>query len=124
MPPPSEKVAPPYVPTLTQKLYAVRTRVIVSQAEAKPHKPEHIRYLTSLEAQGRLFASGPFPSNNEGPDLGLIILRAGSLEEAEGLMKTEPMTAMGLSIYDIHEWHLSIGHIPITLNVSSGSFTF
>ena len=42
MPAPDGKVAPPYVPPLTHKLYAVLTRVIVSQSEAEPHKSEHI----------------------------------------------------------------------------------
>ncbi len=48
MPAPDGKVAPPYVPTLTHKLFAVLTRVIVSQAEAEPHKMEHIRYMNWL----------------------------------------------------------------------------
>lgn len=124
MPAPDGKVAPPYVPTLTHKLFAVLTRVTASQAEAEPHKMDHINYITGLEAQGKVFGSGPFPVSNEGIDLGLIIFRAGSLAEAEGFMKVEPMTAMGLSTYEIHEWDLIIGHIPITLNVSTGSFTF
>lgn len=124
MPTPDGKVAPPYVPTLSHKLFAVLTRVVATQAEAEPHKMDHINYITGLEAQGKVFGSGPFPVKAEGIDLGLIVFRAGSLEEAEGFMKTEPMTAMGLSTYEIHEWDLIIGHIPITLNVSTGSFTF
>ena len=80
--------------------------------------------MTDLEAQGKVFASGAFPVKGKSIDLGLIVLRATSLEEAEGLMKTEPMTAMGFSTYEIHEWVVTIGHIPITLNVSTGSFTF
>ncbi len=124
MPIPDGKVAPPYVPTLSHKLFAVLTRVVVSQAEAEPHKADHIAYVTSLEAEGKVFGSGPFPVKDEGIDLGLIIVRAGSLEEAESLMKVEPMTARGLSAYEIHEWDLVIGHIPVTLNVSTGSFTF
>ncbi len=124
MPLPDGKVAPPYVPTLTHKLFAVLTKVTASQAEAEPHKMQHIKYITGLEAQGKVFGSGPFPVKNEGIDLGLIIFRAASLEEAEGFMKVEPMTSMGLSTYEIHEWDLIIGHIPITLNVSTSSFTF
>ena len=124
MPAPNGIVAAPYVPTLNNKFFAVLTRVVVSQAEAEPHKAEHVAYVTSLEAQGKVFGSGPFPVKDEGIDLGLIIIRASSLEEAEGLMKTEPMTAKGLSTYEIHEWLLVIGQIPITLNVSTGSFTF
>ncbi len=122
--PPSGNVAPPYVPTLSNKLYAVLTRVTASQAEAEPHKMDHIKYITGLEAQGKVFASGPFPIKGEGIDLGLIVFRAASLEEADGFMKVEPMTSMGLSTYEIHEWDLIIGHIPITLNVSTSSFTF
>ena len=124
MPVPDGKVAPPYVPVLSHKLFAVLTRVLVSQAEAEPHKMEHINYITGLEAQGKVFGSGPFPVKSEGIDLGLIIFRAASLEEAENFMKAEPMTAKGLSTYEIHEWDLIIGHIPITLNVSSSTFTF
>ena len=120
---PSIYVASPYVPILSHKLFAVLTRVIVSQAEAEPHKAQHIAYLTSLEAEGKVFGSGPFPVKNESIDLGLIIFRAASLEEADGFMKTEPMTAMGLSTYEIHEWDMIIGHLSITLNISSGGFS-
>lgn len=123
MPAPDGKVAAPYVPTLSDKLFAVLTRVTASQTEAEPHKADHIAYLTGLEAQGKVFGSGPFPVNSEGVDLGLIIFRAGSLEEAEGFMKAEPMTALGLSAYDIHEWDMIIGNISVTLNISKGSFT-
>lgn len=123
MPLPNGNVAPPYVPTLTHKLYAVLTRVTASQTEAEPHKMEHIKYITGLEAQGKVFGSGPFPVKNEGIDLGLIIFRAASLEEAEGFMKVEPMTSMGLSTYEIHEWDMIIGHLSITLNISTGGFS-
>ncbi len=117
------KVAPPYVPTPTHKLYAVLTRVIVSQAEAAPHKMDHVKYIIGLEAEGKVFGSGPFPVTDESIDLGLIIFRAASLEEAEGFMKTEPMTVMGLSTYEIHEWDMVIGHISVTLNLSTRSYT-
>lgn len=123
MPLPEGKVAPPYVPALTHKLFAVLTRVTATQAEAEPHKMEHINYITGLEAKGNVFGSGPFPVKNEGIDLGLIIFRAGSLEEAEAFMKAEPMTAMGLSTYEIYEWDMIIGHIAVTLNISTGTFT-
>ncbi len=123
MPTPTGNVAPPYVPTLTHKLFAVLTRVTASQAEAEPHKMAHIAYITGLEAQGKVFGSGPFPVKSESIDLGLIIFRAESLEEADGFMKTEPMTAMGLSTYEIHEWDMIIGHLSITLNISSGGFS-
>lgn len=123
MPVPDGKVAPPYVPTPTHKLYAVLTKVTATQAEAEPHMMEHIKYITGLEAQGKVFGSGPFPVKDEGIDLGLIIFRAASLEEAEGLMKTEPMTAKGLSTYEIHEWDMIIGHLSITLNIAAGTFT-
>ncbi len=123
MPAPDGKGAPPYIPQLTHKLFAVLTRVIVSQAEAEPHKMEHIQYITDLEAQGKVFGSGAFPVKGESIDLGLIILRATSLEEAEGYMKKDPMTAMGLSAYEIHQWDMTIGHLSITLNLAAGTFT-
>ncbi len=124
MPAPDGRVAAPYVPTLSHKFYAVLTRVIAKQSEAAPHKLEHIQYITDLAAQGKVFASGPFPVPDEDIDLGLILLRASSLEEAESLMKVEPMTALGLSTYEIHEWDIVIGQMPFTLNVSTGSFSF
>lgn len=123
MPAPDGKVAAPYVPALTHKLFAVLTKVVVSQEEAEPHKMDHIKYITGLEAEGKVFGSGALPVKNKSIDLGLIIFRAASLEEAEGFMKVEPMTAMGLSTYEIHEWIMSIGHLSITLNIAAGTFT-
>ncbi len=110
-------------PVLNQTLYVVLTRVTALQAKAAPHKSEHIAYLTGLEAQGKVFASGPFPMPDDSFDLGMIIFRTSSREEAENLIRAEPMTAMGLSTYELYEWKILIGEMPITLNLSKGTFS-
>lgn len=107
----------------SSRLFVVLTRVTAPKAQALPHKSEHLEYLTGLEAKGKVFASGPFPMPNDSFDLGMIIFRTASREEAETLIRAEPMTAMGLSTYELYEWKIMIGEMPITLNLSKGTFS-
>ncbi len=123
MPAGSGKNAATHVPALDHKLYVVLTRVTAPQAQAVPHKSEHIGYLTSLAEQGKVFASGPFPMQDDSFDLGMIILRTSSREEAKKLMQAEPMTAKGLSTYELYEWEMVIGEMSIALNLSTGTFS-
>ena len=122
MPAPDSKTVAPSVPTLNHKLYAVLTKVTARPSEAQAHKPEHIQYINGLVTKGKVLASGPFAVTDNGSDMGLILLRASSFEEAEVLMKAEPMTARGLSTYELNEWHVVMGQVPLTLNFSTGTF--
>jgi uncharacterized protein YciI len=72
-------------------------------------RPVHRKYLTGLLEKGNLAISGPFTENGGA----LIVLEAGSKDEAEALMKADPFVQTGVfTSYAIHPWN------PIFINRS------
>lgn len=64
-------------------------------------RPRHREYLTSLLAQGKLVASGPF-ADDQGA---LVIYEAGSREEAQALLDADPYTEAGvIAGVELREW--------------------
>jgi uncharacterized protein YciI len=118
-----EKVQQLLKPMLKKHLFVVISRVVGTQEEMRPHVQKHLEYMNKLEAEGRLFASGPFPQ--EGITVGdsLTILHAQSFEEAESLIKAEPLTNRGLRTYELRLWELREGRMNITLNASTSSYS-
>jgi uncharacterized protein YciI len=85
-------------------------------AEFKPDDPKiaeirpvHRQYLSELREKGHLAISGPF-SDGSGA---LIVLEAGSKDEAEALVKADPFAKAGVfASYVIRPWN------PIFVNRS------
>ena len=46
-------------PMLKKLLFVVIARVTGTQEEMKPHVAEHLEWMNRMEAEGKLFASGP-----------------------------------------------------------------
>jgi len=67
-------------------------------------REEHISYLRSVGARGKLALSGRF-ADAKGA---LIIWRVNSLTEAEELARGDPYYQAGLIDYQLREWNLSI----------------
>lgn len=63
----------------------------------------HISYLRQLEENGQLVLCGPF-GNVKG---GMVIIRAGSFEEAEEIAKLDPFISSGAEAYEVRVWNLS-----------------
>ncbi|MCW5723799.1 MAG: hypothetical protein KIS81_02460 [Maricaulaceae bacterium] len=74
----------------------------------------HGAYLAGLHRDGRLLAAGPL----FGPEGGLVILRAQSLEEAEAMMAEDPAVLNGVFTGEVREWRtrfVSEDPLPATL---------
>ena len=70
-------------------------------------RPVHRQYLAGLREQGKLAISGPFTEGGGA----LIVLEAGSKQEAEALMKADPFVESGvLTSHVIRPWN------PILVN--------
>jgi uncharacterized protein len=110
-------------PMLKKRLYVIISRAVATQDQMTPHVAEHIEYLNRLEAEGHLFASGPFPQEGITVGDGLTIFQAESLEEAERLIKAEPMTKLGFRTYELRPWELREGCMNVRLNASTGTYT-
>jgi TolB protein len=70
---------------------------------------DHVANMQALDAQGVVFAGGPFVSQ----DSALVIFRADSLEEATSLLLDDPFVKKGYFALDVSEWSPSIGSLEI-----------
>lgn len=80
----------------------------------------HIRYQLMLEREGTMFAAGPiFGADAGGPDgNGLIVIRAGSMEDAVAIAEADPMHASGGRTWRLRQWVVNEGSISLTIPFS------
>lgn len=62
----------------------------------------HVSHLRQLDAAGRLVMCGPFDAGG-----GMIIIRAGSLEEARTIAAADPFVSSGAEDFEVRTWLLS-----------------
>ena len=110
-------------PMLKKLLFVVIARVTGTQEEMKPHVAEHLEWMNRMEAEGKLFASGPFPEDGVEVGDGLTIFSVGSYEEAKRLIEDEPMTKRGFRTYELRPWELREGRMMVTLSASTSTYT-
>lgn len=65
-------------------------------------RPRHLIFLREQEAQGRIFARGPFADGTGG----LVIYQAQSLDEARKLAGSDPYVTEGARRLELHEWEM------------------
>jgi uncharacterized protein len=108
---------------IRKTLWVVLSKAKVSSAEMEPHAPEHLRYMNELEAQGRLWGSGPFIMPGVVVGDGLTIFDVADEAEVHRLMADEPLTKLGMRTYTVHRWELREGRIAINLLLSQSKVT-
>ncbi len=80
-----------------------------SKPSAEVRKAHH-HYLAALEAQGVLFAAGPFrDADGSRPGCGMMILKTRTLAEAHSIAAREPYRLHGLRTNTIMPWQLREG---------------
>jgi hypothetical protein len=124
----TQHTSPDHIAALLAAMLKQRLFVAVSTANATaeqilPHVADHLEYMNSLEAEGKLFGSGPFIQPGVLVGDGLTILQTDTIEEARALMENEPLIKLGLRTFDLRLWELREGQIKMTLNLSTSSFT-
>jgi uncharacterized protein len=107
-----------------QKLYFVcLTRPARPLAELEEHLGSHKAYLSSLERDGKLLMAGPLLGDGARYDgNGLIVFRAKTREEAQGLADNDPFHARGLRRYELLPWQVNEGSFEVRLLLSAGKF--
>jgi uncharacterized protein YciI len=120
---PQNKIAALLAPMLKQRLFVALSTARASAEQMLPHVAEHLDYMSSLEAKGLLFASGPFIQPGLLVGDGLTILQTNTVEEARAFMENEPLIKLGLRTFDLRPWELREGQISVTLNISRSSFS-
>ncbi len=86
-------------------------------------RPEHFAYLSDLEARGILLAAGPFmDADGSRHGAGMMILRAGSMEEADTIAAEEPYRKNGLRTHSPTPWQWAEGSITQTVRIKAKTF--
>jgi uncharacterized protein YciI len=108
---------------LKKTLFVAISRVAAPANEIEPFVTEHLAYMNSLEADGRLWASGPFLQEGVLVGDGLTILSTATMEEARQAMEEEPLIKRGLRTFELRRWELREGRMTVTLCASTSSYS-
>lgn len=107
---------------LALELYVVRSVPAGPEADLPGTLPEHLAYQARLETEGKLAFAGPV-SDASGENMtgeGLIIYRAGSLEEARALAAEDPMHKKGVRTFSLCRWLVNEGSLTLSVGLSTG----
>ena len=109
---------------LAKQLYVIFTIPTDGIAPVLENLQRHLDYQESLERQGVMFAAGPQWSDDEQrwEGDGMVVVRAGSLAEAEAIAMEDPMHASGARRYRVRPLLVNEGTMSIKLNFASGRF--
>ena len=107
---------------LNKKLYVIVTTAVAPREEIEKLLPEHLEHQVRLEKEGVMFGAGPLFTEQGTGGRGMIIVRAGSFEEARAIADRDPFHKRGLRTYTVDRWHLNEGTISIRINYSDGSY--
>jgi uncharacterized protein YciI len=110
-------------PMLKKTLFVAINRVAASANEIEPFVADHLVYMNALEADGRLWASGPFVQEGVRVGDGLTILSTTTIEEAQRAMEEEPLIKRGLRTFELKKWELREGRMTISLNASQSTYS-
>lgn len=103
---------------LGKEMYVCVTRPVRSPEIAK-RLSEHLAHQIELEKKGILFAAGPLYSRDSPiPEAGMFVVRANSFEEAEEIVKQDPLHKAGLRQYTLQKWRVNEGSYTVTVNYS------
>lgn len=86
-------------------------------------RQEHFAYLGDLEARGILLAAGPFlDADGKRHGAGMMILRAGSIDEADRIAAAEPYRKHGLRHHKPMPWQWAEGSVTQTFRMKARNF--
>jgi uncharacterized protein len=116
-------VAELLAPMLRKTLFVALNHVAAPASEIAPFVADHLVYMNKLEADGLLWASGPFIEEGVLVGDGLTILSTSTIEAAESLMREEPLIKRRLRTFELRKWELREGRMTITLNASTSAYS-
>jgi len=85
-----------------------------STPEINALQEEHLANLRRLAEMGKLVINGPLLDSfaTSGEIRGIGALKAGSLEEAQELIGTDPMVKVGRLVFELHTWMIEKNILP------------
>ena len=107
---------------LQKQLYVVLTTPANGMGPVMANIEAHLKFQVELEQKGIMFGAGPFWTDDEKQWLGegMVIIRAGSLDEAKKIAATDPMHASGARTFRVRPWLLNEGTVTIKVSYSDG----
>lgn len=109
--------------SLALELYVVQSTPAASGPPVPDVLPDHLAYQQELEKSGNLAFAGPL-SDASGEKIegsGMIVYRAGSLEEARKLAEADPMHKTGARTFTILRWLVNEGSLTLSVGLSTNS---
>lgn len=83
----------------------------------------HLEYQARMEKEGVYVAAGPHWADDEETweGEGMIVVRAGSLDEARKIAEADPMHASGARSFRVRPWLINEGTITVKVNFAEGT---
>ena len=125
MPLPVEDVRKASSAMLQKQLYAIFTTPTGGIERILEGLAEHLAFQMQLEGEGVMYAAGPMWSDDERHWVGdgLVVVRAGSRDEAIAIAERDPMHRSGARKFTVRPWMINEGTMTVKLDMSSQSFT-
>ena len=111
---------------LAKQLYAIFTTPVNGAAgidDVMDTLPDHLLFQEELERDGIMFAAGPHWTDDESrwEGDGLVVIRAGSLDEAEAIAARDPMHSRGVRSFRVRPWLVNEGTVTVRMNFATKS---
>ncbi|MGX1099169.1 YciI family protein [Amorphus sp. MBR-141] len=109
---------------LQKQLYAIFTSPADGLGPILERLGEHLAFQVQLEADGILYAAGPMWTDDETAweGDGLVVIRAGSRQEAIDIAERDPMHKSGARTFQVRPWMINEGSVTLRLDNSSQTF--
>jgi uncharacterized protein YciI len=110
---------------LQKQLYAIFTSPIDGMGPVFANLEAHLVFQVQLEKDGIMYAAGPMWTDDEQSweGEGLVVVRAGSREEAIEIANRDPMHQAGARRFNVRPWMINEGTLTIRLDNSSQTFS-
>jgi hypothetical protein len=107
---------------LRKQLYVVFTKPVKGLEPVMAVLEDHLAFQIDLEQRGIMFGAGPFWNDAEDAweGEGMVILRAGSLDEAKALAASDPMHKAGARSFTVRPWLMNEGTVTVRITYSDG----
>ena len=107
---------------LGMQLYVILTKPTAGMDSVLENMGAHLAYQKELETTGVMFAAGPFANEDETlwQGAGMVIVRAGSVDQAQDIASADPMHANGAREFTVHPWLLNEGSLTFRVTYSDG----
>lgn len=110
---------------LAFEVFVAESTPLGSPDAVKAALPGHLAYLKELELNGHLMLAGPL-SDDSGTEMqgtGMLVLRAGSMQEARWLADNDPMHLTGARGFRLRKWLVNEGSVSVTVGLSTKSLS-